>query len=208
MFKKLVRAFKRPRDPAGYVYYAKLVAPQGVFYKIGFTKKKTLVERFAFGGFGDEKLLQKQILFTFHSRGWDAEQDLLDHFGRLRAFGKYSNKPDQPLPGRGQSELFFVDVLGLDSDLYGLSARDREQIHSQAAEVASGCLLAAVLAPFTMILAVFFALATVVSLFQENKRPITVPRRPRHPEKIQQILDDLAAESSNCTLQRTASGSR
>lgn len=82
-----------------------------------------MVERLAYGGFGDEKLLQKELLFTFHPKGWDIEQDLLDHFGKLRAFGKYSKNLNQPLPGRGQTELFFVDILGLDVDLYRLRRR-------------------------------------------------------------------------------------
>lgn len=199
MFRKLFRAFKRPSDPSGYVYYAKLDTPQGLFYKIGFTKKSSLIERFSFAGLGDEKLIKQQLFFTFRADAWDIEQDLLIHFAKHRAFGKYSNDPSQPLPGRGQSELFTHDVLGLDEDLYKLTDKEKEVLKAQGNEVGSGCLMAVfalILIPFTLGASLFFLAGSVSSLFGVAKGPIVVRPRPRHPEKIQTLLDSLANESA------------
>lgn len=210
MFRKLLRAFRRPSDPSGYFYYAKLNTPQGFLYKIGFTKKSTLVERFSFAGLGDEKLIAKQLFFTFREDAWDVEQDLLGHFDRHRAFGKFSNDPTQPLPRRGQSELFHHDVLGLDEDLYKLTDEEKEVLKTQGNELGSGCLMAVIallLIPFTLGLSLFFLAGSLSSLFGVAKGPVVVRSRPRHPEKIRVLVDSLA-DASNSSFQRTASGAR
>jgi hypothetical protein len=119
MFKTFLRWFRRPPDPAGHLYYARLRTPQGTYYKLGYTSKPTLAERMAHGGLGDERLIEKELLFSFRADAYDVEQALHDHFQDKRAFKKrFSNDPAMPLAGRGQTELFLHDVLGLDDDLY------------------------------------------------------------------------------------------
>ena len=86
MFKNLWRWFKRPKNPAGYVYYARLKTNCGLLYKLGYTKKPSLKERLAYGGQGDEKMIDQEFFFTYREDAWDVEQTLLEHFTRQRAF--------------------------------------------------------------------------------------------------------------------------
>jgi len=95
---RVSRFFRRPRQSAGNVYYAKLETLQGTFYKIGFTTKPTLHERMAYNGQGNEKLIKQVLLFSYHANAWDIEQTLLDHFSKHRAFKK-GNDPSNPLGG-------------------------------------------------------------------------------------------------------------
>lgn len=74
VFRKLTRVFRRPNDPSGYVYYAKLSAPQGVFYKLGYTKKSSLRERLAYAGLGDEQLIEREFVFAFHDDACSIER--------------------------------------------------------------------------------------------------------------------------------------
>ncbi|MGB0219365.1 MAG: hypothetical protein ACPGJF_08545 [Sinimarinibacterium flocculans] len=180
------------------MYYVKLACLQGTFYKIGFTKKTTLVERMAFGQLGDENLIDREFFFTYREDGWDTEQNLLDHFRRFRAFGRFSNDPSQPLPGRGQSELFHQDVLGLDEDLYDISENVRVERKAQSDKLGNGCILGVVallLAPFTLGLSLFFMAGSFSFLFEVAKSPVSVPRRPKHSEDIQQLIDALVQGS-------------
>ena len=71
----------------------------------------------AFGGYGEEKLIDREFLFAYRKDAWDVEQTLLDYFDKHRAFKKFSNDPTMPLNGRGQTELFDHDILGLDEGL-------------------------------------------------------------------------------------------
>jgi hypothetical protein len=152
MFKRLRRWFNRPQNPAGHVYYARLTFPQGVYYKVGYTSKPSLVERMAFSGYGDEKRIDREFFFSYRKDAWDVEQTLLEHFDKHRAFKKFSNDPTMPLNGRGQTELFAHDILGLDSELYNLTDHDKTLLKGDSALANDGCLmvlLGLVLIPFT-----------------------------------------------------------
>jgi len=176
MLKQIRRWFRRPINSAGNVYYVKLFTPQGVFYKIGYTTKSNVIERFAFANCGDEKLVNRQFLFAFREDAWDVEQQLLDHFDKHRAFGKYSNDPMGPLAGCGQSELFRHDILGLDNDLYAIS----DELAKRAAEVESkkageGCLMMLIglaLAPFTLGLSLLFLFGVASSLYEDGNNHV------------------------------------
>jgi hypothetical protein len=195
MFKRIRRWFRRPSNPAGNVYYVKLSTLQGVFYKIGYTTKLNLMERFSYGDFGDERLVSHQFLFAFHETAWDVEQELLDYFDKHRAFGKYSNDPMSPLPGRGQSELFRHDVLGLDEDLYrsldDLRETDAEGSVKQSNEGCFMVLVGLALAPFTIGLSLLFVFGGFSGILEFGKNKVPTMKRPVHPSKIKNLINDL-----------------
>jgi len=199
MFNRLRRWFSRPKDPSGHVYYARLKTPQGTYYKLGYTSKRTLVERMAFGGHGDEKLIDRELLFSFREDAWDIEQVLLEHFDKHRAFGKFSNDPLMPLAGRGQSELFAHDILSLDDDLDKLTDSEREALQGELAKANDGCLmvlLGLVLAPFTLGLSLLFIAGGLSGFFDAAKGRRPVQRRPQHPPKIQALLNALKSRAN------------
>lgn len=219
MFKIVSRWFRRPRDPSGHVYYARLKAPQGTFYKIGYTSKASLVDRMRFAQLGDEKLIERELLFTFRKDAWDVEQTLLDYFDKHRAFGKFSNDPQMPLAGRGQSELFTHDILGLDGDLYRLSDEEAEALKKEVAETGEGCLLTLLglaLVPFTLGLSLLFIAGGLSGIFGGGIKVHPRNKQPQHPPEIKALIDSLAQApfadiglaQPNPSLQRTASGSR
>lgn len=194
MFKKIRRWFARPKNPAGHVYYVRLKTLQGTFYKVGYTSRPTLTERMAYGGNGDEKLIDRELLFTFREDAWDVEQTLLDHFNKHRAFGKFSNDPLMPLSGRGQSELFNHDILGLDDELYRLSEQDRQEIESELGKANDGCmavLFGLILAPFTLGFSLLFIIGGTNEVLTYGKGRDTARKRPQHPPKIQELLNAL-----------------
>jgi len=219
MFKTVSRWLRRPGDPSGHVYYARLKAPQGTFYKLGYTSKSSLLDRMSFAQLGDEKLIERQILFTFRKDAWDIEQTLLDHFDKHRAFGKYSNDPQMPLAGRGQTELFIRDILGLDSDLYHLSEEEAESLKKEVAEAGGGCLLTLLglaLVPFTLGLSLLFIAGGLSGVFGGGVKVQPRNKRPQHPPEIKALIDSLVQAPSadiglaqpNSSLERTTSGSR
>lgn len=108
----------RPSTPDGHVYYVRLKTPIGVFYKLGFTKQKSVRDRFSYGGSDNAKLIDKELCMVYLADGYDVEQALHSHFAKRRAF--HSTKHGFPLAGSGQSELYFVDVLGMDPDYSAL----------------------------------------------------------------------------------------
>lgn len=198
MFKKIRRWFSRPHNPAGNVYYARLRTPQGTFYKLGFTSKPTLMERLAYGNSGDEKLIDRQFFFSFREDAWDVEQTLLEHFDKHRAFGKFSKDPMKPLCGRGQSELFAHDILGLDDDLYKLpdkaTLKAMQNEHEQAGEGCLMILIGLVLIPFTLGFSLFFILGGASGVFDyvRGRQPdLAGQKRPVHPPTIQELIDTL-----------------
>lgn len=204
MFKKIRRWFQRPKNPAGNVYYAKLKTPQGTFYKLGYTSKPTLVERMAYGDSGDEKLIDQQFFFTFREDAWDVEQNLLEHFDRHRAFGKFSNNPKMPLSGRGQSELFTCDVLGVDECLYRQPDSDTlKAIQEGQEEARDGCLLiliGLVLAPFTLGISLLLVMGGASGIFGKKGQSVLPDRtRPIHPPAIQALIDALNCRSNYCS---------
>lgn len=202
MFKAIKKWFARPSNPAGHVYYTRLKTPQGTYYKIGYTSKSSMVDRFTFGDHGDERLIDREFFFTFHPKAWDVEQQLLDHFDKQRAFGKFSNQPHLPLPGRGQSELFATDILGLDEDLYRVPATPTSEVPQPSTldVQANGCLFVLVgiaLAPFILGLSLLFIIGGGVDFFTGGKptsaHPAVAPflRRPLHPPEIRELIENL-----------------
>ena len=198
MFQNISRWFRRPRNPAGNVYYARLSTPLGTFYKLGFTTKPSLEERLGYDGCGDEKLIDHQFFFSFREDAWDVEQTLLDHFDRHRAFGKFSKDPMKPLCGRGQSELFHNDILGLDHALYELpddaTLKVRKDEYEQAGEGCLMILIGLVLVPFTLGFSLFFILGGASGVFSYGKSRQSDragPKRPTHPPTVQELIDAL-----------------
>lgn len=98
----------------GNLYYVRLNTPLGKFYKIGFTTMKSVNDRLAFQGTGDEKYIDEVLYFQFRLGAYGLEQSLHAYFSEQAAFGKYSAFVDMPLPRNGQSELYYDDVLKLD----------------------------------------------------------------------------------------------
>lgn len=195
MFKRIKRWFQRPPNPAGHIYYVRLLTSEGVFYKVGFTVKDSVRERFAYGGYGDEHLIARELLFTFRKDAWDVEQTLLDHFNKHRAFGKFSSDPEKPLFRRGQSELFSFDVLGLDKDLYKLTEEEMASVKEDLDTVQGGCLfllIGIILIPFTLGFSLFFIIGGLSGFFGLQKSTVDVNKgRPKHPPKIQSLIDEL-----------------
>lgn len=200
MFKRIKRWFRRPSDPAGHIYYVKLLTSQGVFYKMGFTSKDSVRERFAYGDHGDEGLIERELLFTYRKDAWDVEQTLLDHFDKYRAFGKFSSDPEKPLFRRGQSELFSFDVLGLDEELYELTEEEMASVNKDLESAQGGCLfllIGIILIPFTLGFSLFFIIGGLSDFFGIQKSTVDViNRRPKHPPKIQSLIDELTRETT------------
>lgn len=196
MFKSLSKWFNRPLDVSGHVYYAKLETPPGTFYKIGYTKKSCLVDRFSYANCVDEKLIKREFFFTFRPDAWEIEQALLEHFDRHRAFR--IKDPAMPLCGRGQSELFHHDILGLDEDLYRIV--DEEDVATLQASVEqknAGCmwvLLGLALAPFTLGLSLLVIFLGASDFFGSDAgRPTgrQTTAKPTHPVRIRELIDSL-----------------
>lgn len=200
MFARFKKWFRRPNNPEGHVYYARLKTPQGTFYKLGYTSKSTLVERMSYGNSGDEKLIDHQFFFTFRKDAWNVEQTLLEYFDRHRVFGKFSNDPKLPLSGRGQSELFARDVLGLDEDLYKEPDEDtRKAIKQDLDDSNAGCLFVLVglgLAPFTLGISLFLIFVGASGIFgKKNFSGLNITARPTHAPAIRDLIDELMRSS-------------
>lgn len=104
----------RPDTPSGNLYYVRLKTPNGIYYKLGFTKRNTVSERLGFQGNSDKDLIDKEFLFVFREDAFNIEQRLHNHFSKDRIFGKFGDYPHAPLYKNGQSELYAVDILALD----------------------------------------------------------------------------------------------
>ncbi|MFK4132246.1 hypothetical protein ACI2KR_08125 [Pseudomonas luteola] len=105
-----------PRKSEGNLYYVKLNTPLGIFYKIGYTSLGSVEERLAYQDTGDEKMIDKVLLFHNMKDAYQTETRLHSHFRRSAAFGQYSAQKDMPLCNNGQSELYYKDVLELDDN--------------------------------------------------------------------------------------------
>lgn len=212
MFRKILSWFRAPTDPAGNLYYARLRTHNTTFYKLGYTTKPTLRERMAYGHHGDENLVEKELLFCFRSNAYEVEQHLLHHFRKHRAFKKYSNDPTMPLPGRGQTELFRHDVLGLDDELYKavrteLSAEEVKVLDDQGL----GCFvmfIGLVLAPFTLGLSLLFIFMGGSAFFgsaaghgASNSSALRDGARPAHPPELERLIEALKRD---CSLRNAA----
>ncbi|PUE11170.1 hypothetical protein B9Z51_02310 [Limnohabitans sp. T6-5] len=152
-----------------------------------------------FAQLGDEKLIECELLFAFRKDAWDVEQTLLDHFDKYRTFGKFSNDPQMPLAGRGQSELFRDDILGLDSDLYHPSDEEAIDLKKEFAETGEGCLLTLIglaLVPFTFGLSLLFIAGGLSGVFGNGVKVPPLNKRPQHPPHIKSLIDSLVQAHS------------
>ena len=105
-------------DPsAGHVYYLKLKTSRGPMYKLGFTTKTSIRERFSFDGSEDYKLIDKEFIFTYLPNAYEIEQRLhrLFQHSRGKVLKRYED-PTLPLYKNGQSELYYEDILELDPE--------------------------------------------------------------------------------------------
>lgn len=76
---------------------------------------KSVNDRLAFQGAGDEKYIDEILYFNFRLGALALEQSLHSYFAEKAAFHKYSAYVDLPLAKNGQSELYYEDVLELDN---------------------------------------------------------------------------------------------
>lgn len=199
MFKKLKRWISRPSDPSGHVYYARLATPQGTFYKIGYTTKTSLAERLNFQGCGDHRFIDREFFFTYRRDAWDVEQQLLEHFEKRLAFGRFSKDPAFPLCGRGQGELFRYDVLGLDEEIYKveLDTATMEQRKSFTENMNASfwmIIIGLILLPFTLGWSLLLIAGGIAGFFgsSHDRPPSQVSRRPVHPQFIQSLIEALS----------------
>jgi hypothetical protein len=105
----------KPSQTNGHLYYVRLKTPLGIFYKLGFTSLESVEKRLGFKETGDEALIDEVLYFVYHENAFELETLLHGHFNRQRVFRIFSAEPDMPLCGNGQSELYYEDILGLDS---------------------------------------------------------------------------------------------
>ncbi len=204
-FTRISRYFRRPRQSAGNVYYAKLNTSQGKFYKIGYTTKFSLHERMAYSGKGDERLIEKILFFTPHPKAWDVEQDLLDHFHKKKAF-KSGNDPAMPLYKNGQSELFASDILGLDAELYAPRIETTLvpscEDYQKTLDGCLGVIIGVILIPFTLGISLFFIFGGLAEFFRGGKvkmveqEVLVTPERPIHPHHIESLINFLSLQQS------------
>ena len=78
----------RPNNTNGYVYYLRLKTHKGIFYKIGYTSKDSINERFSYGNSENHKLVDKVLMFKYCVHAYDIEQRLHLLFRKYRAFDK------------------------------------------------------------------------------------------------------------------------
>lgn len=110
----------RPNNTNGYVYYLRLKTHKGIFYKIGYTSKDSINERFSYGNSENHKLVDKVLMFKYCVHAYDIEQRLHLLFRKYRAFDKnafmsaFKDFSQYPFYKDGQSELYKRDILNLD----------------------------------------------------------------------------------------------
>ena len=104
----------RPEDISGHLYYIKVKTELGIFYKIGFTKMNSILERFSRDGSQDYKYIDKILIFKHMEDAYDIESALHDQFSDKSSFGLTRRREEYPFAGNGQSELYYDDVLGVD----------------------------------------------------------------------------------------------
>jgi len=84
-------------------------------YKLGFTTCSSVEQRFAYKGNGDEKYIDKVLLFEHFDDALEMETTLHAYFRHKAAFlDKAGREQDMPLFQNGQTEIYIQDILDLD----------------------------------------------------------------------------------------------
>lgn len=191
----------KPPTDAGHVYYVKLNTSHGLFYKLGFTAKETIEERFANEPDGTLSL-EQVFVFGYRPDAYEIVRRLQNYFRKELAYGKRSKDPMLPLYGNGQHELFRDDVLGLDNDLYLTSD---EILKAAADNDAGGCLVITVILvgvvgvplggwgiPVLIGVGIWYfffsSKETESEIIKQNAK-----KRPNHPAKIQNLVDNITS---------------
>ena len=117
--------FKRD-DSSGNLYYVRLKTPFGLMYKLGYTSMESVETRLAFKGAGDEKHIDKVLIFLPFDDAYDIEEVLHEYFATKSFFRNYQDF-DMPLSGNGQTELYLEDILGLDREYSANQAVETHQ---------------------------------------------------------------------------------
>lgn len=109
-----------PEDMEGYLYYIRLKTSKGIFYKIGFTRQKSVEDRFSYGGSKNYQLIDKVLFFKYSMYAYEYELLLHNHLCHVKALESgsfaslFRDLSEYPLFKDGQTELYKHDVLGLD----------------------------------------------------------------------------------------------
>lgn len=98
------------------MYYARLRWHGETYYKLGFTTSASVEDRFRFAGDTDHALIDRVLLFCPDPTAYEIEGRLHSHYEKFRVFGPFARFRDGPLKGNGQSELYAVDILGMDEE--------------------------------------------------------------------------------------------
>lgn len=106
---------EHPPQDSGSIYYIRLKTTFGPFYKLGFTSLSSVHERLAYQGLGHEQLIDKVFLFLKIENAYEKEQILHRYFARNKKQAFPVEDPEMPFFGNGQSELYFEDVLRMDT---------------------------------------------------------------------------------------------
>lgn len=197
-----------PSNRAGNLYYIKLKTEFGPFYKLGFTKAPSVLERFSYGESTNHELIEKVLLFVPLDDGFDVEARLHNHFSSKKSFGMFSSIPDMPLYRDGQSELYYEDILGLDerySPIKHLFSWLRVTYHAGKNEYKSGLVAVVVM---TVMMALCLAILMIVLPFtwladwlssdgkhkphaNQNKRQLKA-----YSDEICQLIEELKLKNS------------
>jgi hypothetical protein len=107
----------------GYLYYIRLKTEVGVLYKLGFTQSKTLERRFSdqSGQLDDDyQYIDQVYFFKFLKNAGSVESFIHFYLSEQQAFDLVVSLHGKrrvdylPLPGNGQTELYYKDILKLD----------------------------------------------------------------------------------------------
>jgi hypothetical protein len=88
---------------------------------------RSVHERLAYNGAGNEKLIEKVIFFVYLEDAFDIECQLHELFKDKIAYTKNHSHETAPLYKSGQTELYRSDVLNLDTEFAGDAGFYRRQ---------------------------------------------------------------------------------
>lgn len=191
----------QPTTDGGHVCYVKLNSSHASFYKLGFTEKESIKERFADEADGTVSL-EKVFAFGYRPDAFMVVRRLHKYFRKELAYGMGSSDPMLPFCGIGQCELYRGDVLGLDNDLY---LKSDEILKTAADNDAGGCLvITAILVGVVGVplggwgIPVLIGVGIWYFFFSSKETDAEIikhnaQKRPVHPAKIQNLVDIITS---------------